>query len=254
MTAPDPSRDGAAPDPGRVLRRALIGWGLGHLLVGYGRTGWALLAAEVVSALLIAWLTISLADTSAYLVPFLAGVAFLAAWAGQAVAAYHIARRLQPEPVEAPPRSPALAMGWLSLPLLVWGTGFWLIGAGSATPAAVLDRFVTSWTDDTLGAPWSPSVVRAAREARADLGDRDSFRDVRIRIVSSNDSRASALAEAIHFERRASRFLGVFAGSELVPVADRPILQLQLAARPVELVGGGDSGAVRWELVEAHVP
>jgi hypothetical protein len=60
------------------------------------------------------------------------------------------------------------------------------------------------------------------------------------------------VAEAIHFERRDSRFLWVFAGSELVPIADRRVLTLDLEARPVELPGGGDIGVVRWELVGAE--
>jgi hypothetical protein len=34
-------------------------------------------------------------------------------------------------------------------------------------------------------------------------------------------------------------------------VADRDILSLELVARTVELPGGGDIGAVRWELVSA---
>ena len=54
----------------------------------------------------------------------------------QAIAAYRAARAGQPEPSDAPERSPAAAIGWLSLPLLAWGAGFWLIGAGAATPAA----------------------------------------------------------------------------------------------------------------------
>ena len=60
------------------------------------------------------------------------------------------------------------------------------------------------------------------------------------------------MAETIHYERRESRFLWVFPGSELVPVADERLLSIDLAARPVELLGGGDIGAVRWELVDAH--
>jgi hypothetical protein len=59
------------------------------------------------------------------------------------------------------------------------------------------------------------------------------------------------VAEAVHYERRDSTFLGLFAGTELVPVADQRVLTLELAARPVELPGGGDIGAVSWELVDA---
>ena len=63
-----------------------------------------------------------------------------------------------------------------------------------------------------------------------------------------------AVAEAIHFERRASRFLGVFHGTELVPVADRQVLVIDLAADPATLPGGGDVGAVRWRIVGAVRP
>lgn len=244
-----------APDPGRVLARALLGWGLGHLALRRSALGWALLAAEVISALLVAWLTVGLASSSAYLVPFLAGVAFIVAWAWQAVAAYRAARaqRASPGTSGAPERSPAAAIGWLSLPLLAWGTGFWLIGADAATPAATLDRFVTAWSDDELAADaWAPSVVAAVADADRSLGSEpDRLRDVRFTIIERTGNGATAVAEAIHYERRPSRFLWVFAGSELYPVADERLLTLDLAAVPVDLPGGGDIGAVRWELVDA---
>jgi hypothetical protein len=136
--------------------------------------------------------------------------------------------------------------------LLLWGTGFWLIGAHAATPASVLDRFVTEWSADELGPSW-PSGVRAeASDAAARLGSGpDRFRGVRIQIVREADRRATAIAEATHYERRASHFLWIFAGSELTPVADERVLTFELEAVPVELPGGGDIGAVRWELVSA---
>lgn len=244
-----------APDPGRVLRRALIGWGLGHLTIGRVALGRGLLVAEAASALLVAWLTIGLADSSAYLLPFIAGVGFLVAWAWQAVAAYRAAQAMQPARAPTPERSPATAIGWLSLPLLAWGTGFWLVSADAATPAATVDRFVSAWTADALDrGTWPTAVVRAADRAAAQLdGGEYRFRDVRFRIARQGDGTASAVAEAVHYERRASRFLGLFAGSELVPVADQRVLTLELAARPVELPGGGDIGAVSWELVDASV-
>jgi len=240
----------SAPDPGRVLRRALVAWGLGHLLAGRRGPGRGLLVAELVSALLVAWLTIGLADTSAYLVPFLAGSAFIVAWAWQAIDAYRSAQGLFAARPPTPERSPAASIGWLSLPLLVWGTGFWLVGAHASTPASVLDRFVTAWSRDDLGGDWPPAVVDEAEAAAATLeGGLDRFRDIRISIVSRSAGRATAVAERIHYERRDSRFLWVFPGSELVPVADERMLTLELAARSVELPGGGDIGAVRWELV-----
>lgn len=243
-------------DPGRVLRRALLGWGLGHLAIGRASTGAALLASELVAIGLVAWLTVGLADTSAYLVPYLAGTGFLVAWAWQAVAAYRAARGRSPEPQTVPPRSPALAVNWLALPLLLWGSGYWLIGASAATPEAALDRFVTAWSADALTTEhWPSSVVDAADRAGARLGSGpDRFRDVRLRVTDAADDRAIAVAEAIHYERRDARFLWVFAGSELVPVADREVLVLDLVARPAELPGGGDIGAVRWEIVDADAP
>jgi hypothetical protein len=244
------------PDPGRVLRRALLGWGLGHLALGRTAFGISLLVAEIVAIGLVAWLAVGLADTSAYLVPFLAGIAFLVAWAWQAVAAYRAARRIAGDPSRVPDRSPALAMGWLAVPLLIWGAGFWLVGASASSPSAVLDRFVTDWTAGALAAGgYPPEVVDAAGVAESSLDDgAERFRDLRLRIDERGTDHATAVAEAIHYERRDARFLGLFAGSELVPVADRDVLLLDLAARPVELPGGGDVGAVRWELTGARVP
>ena len=243
------------PDPGSVLRRALLGWGLGHLALGRTALGGTLLASEVVAAGLGAWLTVGLADTSLYLVPFVAGVAFLVTWAWQAIDAYRSAGGGLSDVADRGD-SPALAMGWLSLPLLVWGAGFWLIGAQAATPAAALDRFVTAWSSEGFSADeWSPSVVDAAAAASADLGDApDRFRDLRVRLSQTHDDRATAVAEAVHYERRDARHLGIFAGSELVPVADRQVLALDLVARPAPLPGGGDIGAVRWEIVAARQP
>lgn len=241
------------PEPGRVLRRALIGWGLGHLLIGRRSIGLALLAGEAIAGLLVAWLAIGLADSSAYLIPFLAGIGFLVVWAWQAIAAYRAAHAALSAAGPTPERSPAAAIGWLALPLLVWGTGFWLVGAHSATPAATLDRFVSDWTAGRLEVgEWPAAVIARASDAAAGLGSGpDRFNDLRFSIVDAGAERASAVAEAVHYERRASSFLGVFAGSELVPVADARILRLELVARPVTLWGGGDIGAVRWELVDA---
>lgn len=246
----------SVPDPGRVLRRALLAWGWGHVAIGRAAVGRALLVAEIAALLLVTWLTIGLADSTAYLVPFLAGVGFIVAWAWQAVAAYRAARRMQDARPPTPERSPATAIGWLSLPLLAWGAGFWLLGAHAATPAAALDRFVSAWTADELDAErWPAAVVRAAERAADRLGDGpDRFRDVRFSIVAGLEGQATAIGHAIHHERRATRLFGIFPGSELVPVTDERLLSLEIAALPVELPGGGDIGAVRWVVVDAISP
>lgn len=240
-------------DAGTVLRRSLLLWGLGHLALGRTALGRGLIVAEIAAVGLLLWLVAGLAGTSAYLVPFLGGVLFLAVWAWQAVDAYRTARALQPEADVAPPRSEAVAIGWLAVPLLAWGAGFWLVAGEDASPAAVLDRFVVDWTGDELdGGAWDDGVVRAARSAARDLGaEVGRFRDVRIRIVETGDRAATAVAESTHFERRRTTFLGLFPGSELVPVPDEVVLRLELAAEEAELPGGGAIGAVRWRIVEA---
>ena len=242
----------SAPDPGRVLRRALVAWGLGHLAVGRTVLGRSLLLAEAAALALVAWLSAGLADSSAYLLPFIGGMAFLAAWAWQAVDAYRIAHRLQPARKPTPERSPAAAIGWLSIPLLLWGSGFWVVGAGASSPDAVLDRFVTAWTRDELGDRWPPEVVEAANAAATGRGaGPDRLRNVRVSVVARGGRGAIAVADAIHYERRATRLLGLFPGSELIPVPEETLLTLELVATPVVLPGGGDIGALRWELVNA---
>jgi hypothetical protein len=238
------------PDPGRVLRRAILAWGLGHIALGRPAIGAALLVSEAAGVLLVAWLTAGLSESSAYLVPFLAGVVFLVTWAWQAIAAYRSARRGATPVDHMPGRAPAAALGWLGVPLLVWGTGFWLDGARCAAPAAVLDRFTTQWTTSSLGQEWSQRVTDAADRAADRLGGREEqFRDVRIRIADEDAASATAVAELIHFERTETTILAIFRATELTPVVDRVVLTMELEARPVELPGGGDIGAVCWELV-----
>jgi len=69
--------------------------------------------------------------------------------------------------------------------------------------------------------------------------------DIRVRITAETATSATALAEVVRFERRPSRFLGIFEASELVPVPTEPILRLELAARPAAL------GSARWTIVNA---
>ena len=133
--------------PGRVLRLALVAWGFGDLAMGRRASGIALLVAELIGLALIVASSILLSDTTWYLVPFLVGMAFIVAWSVQAIAAFLRAQRLQGAIAPPSTRSPAAAAAWLTVPLLLWGTGFWLFAAEAATPGAVLDAFVTEWPD-----------------------------------------------------------------------------------------------------------
>lgn len=258
-------------DAGRVLRRAILGWGLGHALLGRSQLAAALLAAELLGLALVGSLVATLAETTWYLVPFLAGAAFLTAWAGQAVHAYRAAQRLLGAIGPASRGSPAASAAWLAVPVLVWGTAFWLIAATAATPAAVLDRFVTAWPDAGTTSVWgeiatSPDrLQRQASEALASLREHcddgelgpdcgeasvNLLRNVRIRIVTDDGVRAAAVAELVRYQRQPSRFLGWEVGSELVPVSVDELVTFDLEALPAP-VAGLDIGARRWIIVNA---
>jgi hypothetical protein len=259
---------GAAP--GRVLSLAVVAWGLGELAMGRRYVGSSWLVAEAIGLAVVALATYLLADTTWYLVPFLAGMAFIAVWALQAIAAYRGAQRQQRGASPAAPgRSPAAAAAWLTVPLLVWGTGFWLFAAEAASPAAVLDRFVGDWTQIADGAhdatlaqdPVALSAAAAEAVARLqqlcasgslpeDCGDapENLLRDVRFRLGASGQGSASAIAELVRFERRPARFLGLFEATELVPVPVEAILHLDLVARPAAL------GSARWTVLNASLP
>ncbi len=261
---------GAAP-AGLVLRRALLAWGLGDLALGRPRAAAAWLVGELLGALIVAWLVIGLAETTAYLIPFLAGCAFLVVWTLQAALAYHRARAAAGAIGPTPVRSPAAALAWLGVPLLVWGTAFWLVGGLAATPAAVLDRFETRWPDlasagvlpDALTTNRA-TVTTAALGALATLETRcredpDSacddpgtlLRNLRITVTAQDGDAATAVAEIVKFERRPSTFLWFIAGTELVPVPQQTVLTLDLRATSVPLPGGIDIGARSWRIVNA---
>jgi hypothetical protein len=255
--------------PGRVLRLSLLGWGLGHLALGRRRSGTTWLLAEVAWLMMLALVTWLFVDTTWYLLPFLAGCAFIAVWAYQAVAAYRLALSSGGAIPPAPRGSPAAVIAWLTLPLLAWGTGFWLIGASFASPASVLDRYLAAWPApteiSTLGSLASNPVqladssrtaldrlqqLCAAGELEADCADapQNLLRDVRIRLEDQGADTATAVAEVVRFERRPSSFLGIFATSELVPVPIEPVIRLELAARAAPL------GSARWTIVNAARP
>jgi hypothetical protein len=256
--------------PGRVLRLSIVAWGLGELAMGRRYVGMTWLLAEAIGVAMVVLSTLVLADTTWYLVPFLVGMGFIATWVAQAVAAYRHAQRQQGQAVpQTGRRSPAAAAAWLTLPLLAWGTGFWLFAADAASPAAVIDRFVSTWTEQASGATdpslaESPEALSAAASAAVgrlrqlcadgtlpdDCADvtENLLRDIRFRIEDAEGDSAVATAELVRYERRPTTFLGVFEASELVPVPVEEILRLELAAHSTAF------GAERWTIVNAAAP
>lgn len=256
-----------APTPERALRLALIGWGLGELAMGRTRIGVAWLFLEAAMLVAVAATTLLWADTTWYLLPYLLGIAFLVLWAAQAVLAYRRARSLQAATPAARPRSPAAIVAWLALPLLAWGTGFWLIGAGAASPGAAADAFLTDWAIlEPMPPPpldrgdEGPMVEREAAEALHHLQDlcdagrmsedchadtKNLLRDIRVSIEPDGALKAIARAQLVEYRRRATRVLGVLGGTELQPFPIETVLTLRLEAQPAAL------GARRWVIVNA---
>jgi hypothetical protein len=258
--------------PGAVLRRSLLAWGLGDMALGRPAAGLAWLAGEIGAIALVAWLTIGLADTTWYALPFLAGVAFLAVWAYQAVSAFKRAQSRQGAIGPTPPRSAAAAVAWLTIPILVWGTGYWLLAGAAANPAAVLDRFESAWPENDavafhqlgLGAAQVNALdaglqrVRqlcAAGSLNPDCGDAPSslMHDIRFE-VDLREETAQAVATVVSFERRSTTFLWVVGGTQLVPVPQQRVLQLSLSEVPAALPGGITLGASRWEIRSIKAP
>ncbi|HEX2194922.1 MAG TPA: hypothetical protein VHK63_08230 [Candidatus Limnocylindria bacterium] len=252
--------------PERALRLALVGWGLGDLAMGRMRAGMAWLSLEAILLAATTAATLLLAETTWYLAPFLLGVAFLAIWAAKAVATYRHARSLRDAAPMAPQRSPALTIAWLAIPLLAWGTGFWLLAAEHATPAAVVDRFVARWPDvDVPSAIVSyrgPDVDRVGGMALAELtrlcalgrladdcadAPQNLLRDVRVSVEAIDTTHAVAVAELVEYRQESTRLLGIFEAGELVPVAVASVLRLELEALPAAL------GSREWVIVNARL-
>jgi hypothetical protein len=252
----------------RALRLALLAWGLGDLALGRRVIGSAWMAAEVAAIAVVVFLALTFGDTSWYLLPFLAGAAFLVLWATQAAFAYRAAQAQVTvgEVARISGGSPAAALVWLTIPMLVWGAGFWLVAGTAASPAAVVDRFVTQWPDVADGrAAWEEGLAAdpaalthaaVASLAAACALDPDAecahadvlLRGLRLHIAADGERRATAVAELVRYERRAASFLGIFGTTELVPVPVAEILTLTLVADAAPF------GSERWIVVNAETP
>ncbi len=79
------------------------------------------------------------------------------------------------------------------------------------------------------------------------------LREVRVRVLDDDGSRARAVAELVRYERQPSRLLGFEIGSELVAVPVADVLDFDLEARPAP-IGGIEVGARRWTIVNVRAP
>jgi len=176
---------------------------------------------------------------------------------------------------QSAPRAAAAAIAWLTVPLLVWGAGFWLVSGSATSPAAALDRFESSWPALATGGSLDSDLQadhRLTTAARAALGAlnrlcaqgsltsdcsggaRNLVRNVRVSLVADGADAANATITVVSFERRPSQFLWLFAGSELVPVPRQTLLTLRLRAAPVAFPGDMQLGPRRWQIVSGTTP
>lgn len=255
--------------PARVLRLAILAWGLGDLAMGRPRQAAFWFALEATLLLVVVGSLLTWGSTTWYLLPYLLGMGFIVVWAWHAIDLHRRAVLAERAVLVSPRRSPPAAIAWLTIPLLLWGTGFWMVAGDLASPDAVLDRFVTGWAavdvSDTAARGWAGSisddptaVLAEARAALAELraqcagqaatgncgeGAHALLRGVRVAITAANDRTAAAVAQVVHYERRPSRLFGIVPGSELVAVPERTLIVLDLRAEPAAF------GARRWRLV-----
>ena len=228
---------------------------------------------EAVWLFVLLLVTPALIAGTAYLVPFVIGIGFIAFWGAQAIAAYRAARRRHAATPPAGPHSPAAGIAWLALPLLAWGTLFWVAAGRNASAPAVMEAFLARWEEiaqnpragagvatdpDELSDDAAAAIDTLRGLCRAGIvpgncdGDvRALGRDVRFRVVRPGDDAVTAMLEVVGYERRASRFLWIFEGTEVVPVPREPLLRLRLAVADEPGLFGA-LGAERWRVVSSH--
>src|SRR3954452_13562283 len=121
-----------------VLRRALIGWGLGHVMLG-DRRGWLLLILQPFAIIAVAGLAAALIDGTRWLIVFLPLLALIVIWLAQAVDAYQRAVKMGAE------RGGEMVIV-LVLPIaLTVLTLFWLLGGRHGSPTATLQEYIEAW-------------------------------------------------------------------------------------------------------------
>ncbi len=143
------------------MRRAIAGWGMGHVALGDAR-GWLLLCLEVAwIATLVIGLSLMPTDHWLVVVVLLAGV--LGVWVGQAVLAHRNAARLSGSDRGALQLAAVMPLGLVVL------TAFWSAGGVTASPEATLQHFVSAWETghaeralDLFADPTGISAVDAA--------------------------------------------------------------------------------------------
>lgn len=282
---PDPGGDskpaaggGTPPSASRVLRRSLLGWGLGHVMLG-DRRGWLLFALQPIAIIAVALLAIDLIDGTRWLVVFPPLAALIVVWIGQAVAAHNRAVREGGEP------GGEIAIALL-LPLAVTVlTVFWLLGGRHGSPSATLQAYIEAWisdrpevaatlfttprTTDSLSTDWAAqraALTGRIATARATYGESSGldpdkpFNSLRFsQATAEGEGRVGMVVEIVRSRRVETTVLGIVptAGQETVAIERDMTIWLELQRQPPPAwmpFGGFDSYSWRISSIEAGAP
>ena len=243
------------PPASKVLRRALIFWGLGHVMLG-DRRGWLLLIIQPIAIIAVTALAAALIEGTRWLIVFVPLLALLVFWVAQAVDAYQRALKMGAKPGGEMAIVLMLPLGLIVLTL------FWLVGGRHGSPTATLQEYIEAWMRnrpdaaaplfatpteaDAVGARWATEQQVLAdhiSRAHATYGDESGldpehpFESLRFRDpVTTTDGRVSIVVELVRNERIPTTVLGVIptAGQqEVVVERDMTIwLERQLQPQP----------------------
>jgi hypothetical protein len=259
----------------RILRLAVIGWGLGHIALGL-RRGWLLLALQPAAIAFAAVVVAALLDGTRWLVVFPPLLVLFLVWIGQALDAHRRALRAG----YAPGGEWAIA-AVLPVMLLVL-TAFWVLGGRYSSPSATLQAYTDAWIRDRpdaasalFVAPRAPedmdrlweeerrNVVERISRARALYG-RDSgldperpFDSLRFRQQTASDGRVAMIGEIVRNERVETTLLGFIptASQQTVVVEPGVTVWLQLQPQPLpEWLEGLPMESQAWKIVAVEEP
>jgi len=275
MAAPSDARtaEPARPVPpaSKVLRRALIGWGLGHVMLG-DRRGWLLLLAQPIAIVAVLVLALTFIDGTRWLVVFPPLVALMVVWIVQAVDAYQRALKMGAR------AGGAMAIVVLLPVALTLLTAYWLLGGRHGSPSATVGDYIEAWMSnqptaaaplfgdgrsaDAVSSQWTAedqmlhdhiNAAYATYGEDSGLDPDRPFDNLRFRDpVPAGDGRVSMIVELVRNERVASTVLGIIptAGQQEVTVErDMTIWLEQQPETPVSWLPFDGFDSYSWKIV-----
>lgn len=231
-----------------MLRAALIGWGLGHVMLG-DRRGWLLLLLELLAVAGIGLAAVALIEGTRWLAVFPALVGFVVIWLTQAFDAYRRAVR-----GGAQPGGEFAIVAVLPVALTVL-TAFWIVGGRHGSPTATATGYVEAWVagrsdvaaqlfatapDETrLRADWDAAralLVERIGRARGVYGPESGldpglpFTSVRVHEAAPSNGRVAIVVDIVRSRRVQTTLLGVIptAAQETVTVERALTIWLRL--------------------------